>query len=217
MADKEYVKSEPSGKIYQNIFSKIIFLFVIVGVAGAITITYFLTNEDGKEPFSFYINFPKQIKVVPEELTALSLYEKIPISKSGGFSLESSNLDNTRMTIFIKDQENNQILIGYVFPRKDTPTSLTQKQKNAIDPYLYPNTDSIVIDTKSTALALSMLSPELIGTSEDEKVIFAANLLAKEEFPILVQKIEQALIENPKDYLQLESEVYIEISKSLRV
>lgn len=171
-------------------------------------------KESKNRENSFRIDIPKTANVKLDELSASSLFEEQPVSEDGYFSLAKSRLDKMRQTIFVADKSDNKILLGYVFPRSSVPKTLTARQKELIEPYLYPNSKAIVINTQSTALTLIMTIDSLMTTTDTSGLIVeAVKFLGRDDFSSLVSQINQEFAKNPRGYMGEGAKIYSEINK----
>ncbi len=157
---------------------------------------------------SFFVDIPKTLGISPENLTVSSLFEEQPVSKDGFFSLAKSKLDSIYQTIFIKDKSGHQILMAVAFPRSSAPKTLTTKQKELIEPYLYPNRRAIVADTKSTTLALLITSAEIMTTTDTGGLLLETiKFLERDDFDKLAESVNRMFTENPRGYLISENKL----------
>ena len=124
-------------------------------------------------------------------------------------------MDGIRGNILIEDKNGNIILTGYTFPRNVAPATLTTKQRNLIEPYLYPNPKPIIVDSKSTVLNMLVGYAALFITTDDVGLLLeAVRFLEQDDFDLIVTKASQEFINNPNRYLEVENpQIYVEVAK----
>lgn len=164
------------------------------GLKANATITIYVGSGSDINNSEVEINIPSAARINLTELTVISAAGRATVSSEGRTSI--SWLTAPTQVIFVENRQGNLVLLGYLLALAPNlspmmvPAGLT---KYTISNHNVP----IAIDAESTALALVMIQPILIGIPAHEKIIFASKAVQYEKFAELVALVEASIVADP--------------------
>jgi PKD repeat protein len=134
----------------------------------------------------------------------MSIVDSATPDQTGSVALEL--LSTTSQVVLVSTQQGNIALLGYIFVESSPSSgaSTAALENFLVLPYSAQTAlqgDSPEFSAHSTALALVMLSPLLIGSPPEIRREFAASALTNASFPSLESAIESALMQDPEHVL----------------
>ncbi|MBD3334844.1 MAG: hypothetical protein GF355_04960 [Candidatus Eisenbacteria bacterium] len=118
-----------------------------------------------------------------DDLEALSFAGSGPLTQDGAFSLDATQPEKHQVICFTFKQSRMPAFLG-----------------------LYdPHSGETVVNDSTTALALTLLNPHLIGTSPSQLTDYLNAVVNTSSFPVLLSQLRQAMRQDPEHALDYET------------
>ncbi len=128
------------------------------------------------------LNLPEDIGVEEDELRVITIAESNDISEDGSFSVEVMESEGVQLLLFTDKDDGDPIFLGLHDPVANT----------------------VQADITSTALALTLLNPYMVFTSQEQRAEYLQVVENLQNFTDLLQRLESAYGADPRTALDYE-------------
>jgi hypothetical protein len=144
------------------------------------------------------IDLPEGSPYSNQSLSVISMFSSSKVDSSGGFSGAFPE-STTTGALFATNQNGDPLLLTYIFSSGQNPLGKLNGLANP--PQIVIANGQVDMNAQTTAMALVMLSPLLIGTDQQQRNQFAQIAVSNAHFPELASTVEQQLKGGKSDYL----------------
>ncbi len=150
------------------------------------------------------IELPEELPGAPADYSVASLLESASGSEEGSSLMVADT--GAPSLLMLTNPSGKVVLLGYALPPSVASGKLSARLRSSV----LRQGGGIEVSAESTALALVMMSPYLLGSTGPQRVEIAGEVVASATFPSLVQAVQAAITAHPDDPLnsQLHPELY---------
>ncbi len=124
------------------------------------------------------------------DLQVQTWFGRYPVDSDGRFVAEFPEIDDNRFAfVSHEDDSETPIYYGYFFPER--------LNSEILSPFV-PEQSGMVINARSTALAMTLMNPLLFDSTVDQRAMVAEEILQHDLFPDLVGAIEDVKTLDPR-------------------
>jgi hypothetical protein len=143
------------------------------------------------------IELPTGTSLTASSLKVISPEEETSLANDGTYKVTTQNTSSSPKVNMILDSSDNPVLIGYELPG----TTFSSARLRSFAPAPGRAASAPVVNIRTTALALCMINPLLMYTSNAQKQQVAEKILTMSDFTALVALVETKFKANPATLL----------------